>query len=92
MKTKILTFLRPLTVVLFNLFLVYVVYFIARVTFLFENYSFYDGKLTFSHLLELFRGGITFDTSAILYTNALWVLMILFPLFTIPFASGYLLL
>jgi phosphoglycerol transferase MdoB-like AlkP superfamily enzyme len=80
MKTKILTYLRPLTVVLFNLFLAYVIYFIARVTFLFENYSFYEGKLTFAHLLELFRGGVMFDTSAILYTNALWVLLILLPL------------
>lgn len=30
--------------------------------------------------MELFGGGLMFDTSAILYTNALWVLMVLFPL------------
>jgi phosphoglycerol transferase MdoB-like AlkP superfamily enzyme len=36
--------------------------------------------MEWSHLLEMFRGGVMFDTSAILYTNALWVVMVMFPL------------
>ena len=73
-------FLRPLGAVVCNLFLVYVVYFIARMAFLFENWNLFADSLTWSHFLEILGGGLTFDTSAILYTNALWVLMVLFPL------------
>ena len=62
-----------------NLLLAYVVYFVARIAFLLENLNLYP-NLSFSHLAELFRGGLMFDTSAVLYTNALWVVMVLFPL------------
>ena len=80
MKTKILNYLRPIGSVLFNLLLAYIVYFIARLAFLFENWGLYSDSLSFGHLVELFRGGVMFDTTAILYTNALWILMVLFPL------------
>ena len=65
--------------VLFNLLLAYVVYFIARMAFLAENYSLFADNLTLPHLIEMLRGGVMFDTSAILYTNALWVVLMLFP-------------
>ena len=71
--------LWPLATVLWGLLLAYVAYFIARMVFLIENHNLYS-DLTASHLLELLRGGVTFDTSAILYTNALWVVMVLFPI------------
>ena len=71
--------LWPLATVLWGLLMAYVVYFVARVAFLAENRSLY-ADLSAEHLMELLRGGVTFDTSAILYTNALWVLMVLFPL------------
>jgi len=77
---KYMPLLRPLLAVLVNLLLVYVVYFIARVMFLIENWNLYADSMTLQHLMELMRGGVTFDTTAILYTNALWVLMVLFPL------------
>ena len=81
MKRKIvLTYLSPLVSVLGNLLLAYVVYFIARMTFLAENWNLYAENLSWSHLLEMLRGGLMFDTTAILYTNALWVVMVLFPL------------
>jgi phosphoglycerol transferase MdoB-like AlkP superfamily enzyme len=70
--------LWPLATVLWGLLLAYVVYFLARMVFLLENRSLF-ADLTASHLMELLRGGMTFDTSAILYTNALWVVMVLFP-------------
>lgn len=76
---KYLGVLWPLGAVVCNLLMAYVVYFIARVAFLMENWQLYAENMTTSHLLELFRGGVMFDTSAILYTNALWVVMVLFP-------------
>lgn len=80
MKKHWMKYLQPLVCVLANLLLAYVVYFIARIAFLMENHNLYTDKLTTVHLFELLRGGLAFDTSAILYTNALWVLMMLFPL------------
>ena len=71
--------LYPLLAVLGNLAIAYVVYFIARLVFLAENWGLYAEGMTTSHLMELLRGGIVFDTSAILYTNVLWVVMMLFP-------------
>jgi len=70
----------PLTDVVLNLLLAYVVYFVSRVAFVIENWSLYSNDMTFSHLMELMRGGLVFDTTAILYTNVLWVVMVLFPL------------
>ena len=54
-------------------------YSIARLTFLAENWVLFAEGLTASHLLEMLRGGILFDTSAILYTNVLWVVLMLLP-------------
>ena len=76
---KICQLLQPLAAVLGNLAIAYVVYFIARIAFLLENRGLFAEGMTTSHLLELLRGGVVFDTSAILYTNALWVVMMLFP-------------
>ena len=78
MKEKVLL-LRPLGAVLANLLLAYVVYFIARLAFLAENYSLFADGLTAGHLFELLCGGLVFDTSAILYTNVLWVVLMLLP-------------
>ena len=71
--------LYPLLAVLGNLLIAYVVYFLARLVFLIENWDLFAEGLTHAHLFELFSGGIVFDTSAILYTNVLWVVMMLFP-------------
>ena len=70
---------KPLIAVLGNLLIAYVVYSIARLTFLAENWGLFAEGLTASHLLEMLRGGILFDTSAILYTNVLWVVLMLLP-------------
>lgn len=79
-KKTVWTYLSPLASVLLNLLLAYVVYFIARMVFLAENWNFYADNLTWPHFLEMMRGGLMFDTTAILYTNALWIVMVLFPL------------
>ena len=59
--------------VVWNLFLVFLLYQFARCIYWLENASYLH------YSLEVFWGGLVFDTSAILYTNALWVLLMLFP-------------
>ncbi len=70
----------PLVAVLLNLLLAYVVYFIARIAYLLENFSFFSQGLSFSHVMELAGGGLVFDTSAILVTNIPYMVCMLFPL------------
>ena len=59
--------------VIWNLVMVFVMYQVARAGYWAENAS------DLHYTMEIFWGGLVFDTSAILYTNALWVLMVLFP-------------
>ena len=80
MKKKQHTHCWPLWSVACNLLLAYATYFLARLAFVAENYSLYAGTISTAHALELLRGSLLFDTSAILYTNVLWVAMVLFPL------------
>lgn len=63
-----------------NIVLVFIVYSICRLVFLLENYSMFAGGLTAGGLFEMWTGGLRFDTSAILYTNALYIVMMLLPL------------
>ena len=58
---------------MWNLVMVFVMYQVARAGYWAENAS----ELHYTQ--EVFWGGLVFDTSAILYTNVLWVLMMLFP-------------
>ena len=71
--------LAPLTVTLYNLLIAYVVYFIARVTYLLVNYNYFKQGLTAGHLMEILKGGLVFDTSAILVTNIPYIVLMLFP-------------
>ncbi len=63
-----------------NVILVYVVYALCRLVFLAENWSMFSGDITWSSFCGILKGGWFFDTSAILYTNALYALMMLLPL------------
>lgn len=72
--------IAPLLAVAANIIIVYIVYSIARVEFLLENWSYFAQSAADNRLPELFRGGLVFDTPGIFYTNALYVLMMLFPL------------
>ncbi len=65
---------------LLNLASVYVVYEVCRFVYLFENWSTYSANLSWKSLGEILRGGWMFDTSAILYTNALYILLMILPL------------
>ena len=80
MKKLFSSALAPLVTSLVNLLLAYVTYFIARVAYMLVNLSYFTQGLTFSQLMEMFGGGLLFDTSAIIYTNLLWIVMMLFPL------------
>ena len=77
-ENKFFILLYPLASVLWGLIIAYVIYFIARVIFFMENLNLFV-DMTFDHIFELFTGGILFDTSAILYTNAVWIVFILLP-------------
>ena len=71
--------LSPLAATVCNLLLLYVVYFLARITYLLVNYSYFSQNLSFGHLMEMLRGGLVFDTSAILVTNIPYVVLMLLP-------------
>ena len=70
----------PVPALLWDLLVVYCAYTLCRLVFLACKWSLYAGTLTFGHSLELFGAGLLFDTPAILYTNAVILLMFLLPL------------
>lgn len=74
------TVLAPPVALIINLFTAFVVYLLARVVYLLVNYDYFSVDLTFSHFCRLMAGGFVFDRTAIVYTNALYILMMLFPL------------
>jgi hypothetical protein len=73
-------YLAPFASLVVNIFMAFVVYLIARVAFLLENFSYFSEGLSFSQVGEWFWGGYIFDRSAITYTNSLYIVMMLFPL------------
>ena len=79
MNVKKFGVFTPLVCLVINLLLVYVAYQLVRLAYLFENWGYFSESLTGSHVLELFGGSLVFDTSAILYTNALYILLMLLP-------------
>ena len=62
-----------------NLVIAYILYFLARIIYLLENYSYFGQGLSFSHLIEMLGGGLVFDTSAILVTNIPYIALMLLP-------------
>ena len=70
----------PVVALLWNLLVVYCAYTLCRAIFVAMNWSLYAGTLTMSHGVELFGAGLLFDTPAILYTNAVILLIFLLPL------------
>ncbi len=79
MKEKMkAAFSAPLACIL-NLLLVYICYELCRLIFIWVNASYFP-DLTFANFSEMSRGGLLFDTSAIVYTNIVYILLMLFPL------------
>lgn len=65
---------------LINLVLLYLVYGATRLAFFLENYATYEHLAGSGQWWSIVVGGLYFDTSAIAYTNALYVLLVLLPL------------
>ena len=70
----------PFMALSLNILLVYLAYSIARVEYLLENYSYFAQSVSEGHLPRLLWGGVVFDTPGIMYTNALYILLLMLPL------------
>lgn len=62
-----------------NLLWLYICYEVCRLAFLFENWDLYSTTLTWQSFRHISIGGLKFDTSAIFYTNGLYILLLLLP-------------
>ena len=62
-----------------NLLLVMGCFILCRIIFLAENWNAFS-DLTARRIWRMFEGGFLFDTSAILYTNLLYIFLMLIPL------------
>ena len=60
--------------------LVYLLYMLCRVVYVWEFWDLYADGWSNLSLGNLIAGGLRFDTSAILYTNTLYILLVLLPL------------
>jgi len=80
MKRPSITSSSPVLGLLWNLLVVYCAYTLCRAVFLALNWPLFSGTMAFGHGIELFGAGLLFDTPAILYTNAVILLMFLLPL------------
>ena len=69
----------PLAVA-WNIFMLYVVYGVMRVAFLLENHSLYGHLTAGNPQWSIAEGAFYFDTSAIAYTNILYVVLVFLPL------------
>ena len=76
MRKILVSNLSPLVATLVNLLLAYVVYFVARMAYLLDNWSYFSDSLT----TEVLQGGLVFDTAAILVTNIPYIVLMLLPL------------
>ena len=76
MKKILRKYLSPLIAMTVNLLLAYVVYMVARIAFMMENWQFFTGPMSW----DILQGSLVFDTTAILLTNTLYMVMMLFPL------------
>ncbi|MBQ8487349.1 MAG: LTA synthase family protein [Prevotella sp.] len=81
MKIKSRIAASPLAIV-WNILLLYVAYSVTRMAFFFENHSLYTHLAGNDKAWDIALGGWLFDTSAIAYTNALYILLILLPCHT----------
>ena len=65
--------------VLWRIFLVYIIYTLCRILFIVYNWHLLDG-ISFNQLTRILWGGLMFDTSAILYTNILYLFFSFLPI------------
>ena len=70
----------PLVAAACNLAVAMAVYSLCRLIYLFENWSYFSEGLTTGHWWTLMKGGMVFDASAVMYTCALYLVLVLLPL------------
>ena len=63
-----------------NLALAYIIYMITRVAYVWENWALFAPTWHELRFGELLAGSLRFDSSAVFYTNALWIVLMLLPL------------
>ena len=61
-----------------RILIVYLLFTLCRLVFFLYNHNLYETR-TFNQLFAIFSGGLIFDTTAIFYTNLLYILMFLIP-------------
>ena len=71
---------HPVVALVGNLLVVYVLFMLCRLVFVAVNWGLYADTLKWGHLASLCGAGLLFDTSPILYSNALVILLMLLPL------------
>ena len=74
------TFISSPLAFICNMAIVYLMYGLCRMVYLVENWSVLSEGFDSLSLWEAFKGCWMFDTSAILYTNALYAVLMLLPL------------
>ncbi|MDR1198334.1 MAG: sulfatase-like hydrolase/transferase [Prevotellaceae bacterium] len=62
----------------YNFVLMLAIYCLCRIFFFIANRSYFS-DVNFSHFLNLLKGGLRFDISALLYTNVIYLAMQIFP-------------
>ena len=65
---------------LLNMAVAYLVWMLSRVAFVAENWSTFTPYMSWSLLGSMLHGALVFDTSALLYVNSLWLVLMLLPL------------
>ncbi len=73
------SFIHHLLSFISNIVLVYLLYMVCRVVYVLEFWDLYAAGWDALSLGSLVRGGLRFDTSAIVYTNLLYALLVLAP-------------
>jgi len=63
-----------------NMAVAYLVWMLARVAFFAENWSTFAPYMSWSLFKSMLHGALVFDTSALLYVNALYLVLMLLPL------------
>lgn len=70
----------PVFAAVCNVLLAYVMFMLCRVAYFLENMSTFTPYMTWDLAMRMIKGGLVFDTSALMYINALYLLLTLFPL------------
>ena len=73
------TFGSPIAL-LINLLLAYIIYALARLTYVLVNYSYFAEGLEKADIGQWIKGSLMFDTTAICYTHIPYIVLMLFPL------------